>query len=212
MTIYLILGLASFIFILAYFIAAYLVFKKNNKGDKFSLRNHFPYEISPKKGSPYFYINILLLLPCLLLLTSLVYFTANQFNILHLLGAICALLCGFSIFFVHFIPMKYLREHCYIAITLIVSTLLLNVLILYKGIRLYQIANELIYLVPIIFGGIVTAISLLLIFFPSIFDLSLDKDAYGNPIRKKTYPLAIAEWTMILIAVLTPLMLMFIYK
>lgn len=209
MTIYIILASLSFIFLSSYVIFSLYLYKKEEQ-EKFSIKNIFPFEVAPKRNNKHFYINTLLWMSLLTFFLGFLYFAIKHFNILFVFTAISALFIAISVLFINILPLNYLREHLYASLGLIIGSALLNALLVTYEIRLFRVSQDYLLLLPLINSGLCLVTSLVSIFFPRLFFLDNELDAYGNPVRRKMYPLALFEWILTFLMVFASIPLIFI--
>lgn len=190
---------AASIFFLGVFLAFSLSMYFKREKEHYDFRNHFCFEILPDKHDPNFMISIIA--PTVFLLSvvaNFIYFAISDFGVMNVVIAFISLLLAFSIGVLFILPLSKLKERSIFSIMLIVLVAAINALLFYEEtfyIKAYQ--DNLIYL-PIIINGLLLIVAVIVIFFPRLFDLGVDKDESGVSIRKKMYPLAFLEWILIL--------------
>lgn len=191
-----------------YLIFSFTIYKKKTN-ENFSIRNHFPFEIKQAKGSPTFFVNMFGLIASILFLANFVFFFFKYTNFLHGVILFSALLAALSMVMVFVFNTYRLRTHCTFGIILIVSSFILNALLINQEIAHFRaIQNPLIF-IPMAINVLVAAISGIGLFAPNLFDFSMLKSENGELFRPKTFILALVEWLLIIGLFLTQISLIF---
>ena len=194
---YTLVGLLSLtiICLASYLFSINLLYKKKNKR-AINIKNYFGYEIVPQKGENTFFINVLLLIAMLSFLTATILNVVTHFGAFNLVISIASLLLVFILVALPFIDLKYLKEHLYLDIGMVVLFFLINGLLTYSS---YQMCKVYDYkningIIALVISATMLIVSLVFFINPKLFNLSGDKHEDGTVTRPKVIHLALVEW------------------
>jgi len=193
----------SILSLVSYYFSINLLYKKNYKRS-INIKNQFSYEVVPQKGENQFFINVLLVVSLLAFLASTIMVVVNFFGVADLVISIASLFLAFVVIALPFINIKYLKEHLYLDIAMVVLFFLINGLLTYLSYSMCKIYD---YKNTTGIAALVISALLLLtafIFFinPKLFNLKGEEQEDGTVRRPKVIHLALVEW---LVMFLTPL-------
>lgn len=196
----------SFLFIIIYIIIE-LVFYKRINNEKYSFKNHFPFELMIKNRK-YFANSAFLFASIGCFVANFLINTVKNQNPNNLVIALASVFVGISIIFISFLPLSKLKEHFLFSLLVMAGTALISGMNLLSETRIYKIDSQLIYLVPIIINLLILLISLLVMLNPKLFNLNMSKDEEGKLFRPSILIPAISEWIMMFIFLFTQIHLL----
>ena len=197
----------------AFFELSYLFFiqflykAKNKKVAR--IANTFLYEITPKFYEKTSFINYILIFGVLVLLFPFIYLLIERVNTYSVTLFIIETILIFCLICIPFIGLDKLREHLFLDLGAIVASLALTGMESFYTFQLYRLYRDNYQLAAMIVSLVLFVFVLALIINPKLFDLKNDMDEQGNPSRKKIIYLALSEWLLYPIAILSliPLLL-----
>ena len=194
---YIVFFAASLVFLFAYVFSTLLIFNKDNKGEPFSFRNHFAYELWIKRDKKEVVLNLLLLLSVGLFALTFILFAVKNFSVINLVSAIFATVIAFSVVVLFYLPLNKLRERCIFSILFAVFTTMLNGLIIFNSVNMMNQLEEKLILIPIVVSAIIVIIGIFTIFNPHLFNFDMQRNEDGTLQRPKYITLAFFEWLII---------------
>ena len=187
--------LVGVIFDLSYFFFIQFIQKRINKKTA-KIANTFLYEITPKFSESTSFVNYVLLFGIAVTIFPFIYYLIYNFNNYSLGMAIAAILLAFCLCCIPFIGLNKLREHLYLDVgAIVLLAALIGVESLYM-VSLYRLYRGIYQLIAMIVALVLFASVLVLIINPKLFDLKNEMDEEGNPKRKRIIFLALSEWLL----------------
>ena len=201
--------LISFIFEGTYFFfLQYLQKAKNKKTAR--IANTFLFEITPKFSEKTSFVNYVLLFGVAVSLFPFIYYLTENVQTYSVTIMIIAVLLIFSLACIPFIGLDKLREHLMLDVFALVLLIGLSAMEAFYSFQLYRLYLDEYQLASAIVSLVLLVFVLVLIINPKLFDLNNEMDESGNPRRKKIIYLALTEWLLYPISILTliPLLLL----
>lgn len=201
--------LISFIFEGTYFFfLQYLQKVKNKKTAR--IANTFLFEITPRFSEKTSFVNYVLLFGVAVSLFPFIYYLTENVQTYSVTIMIIAILLIFSLACIPFIGLDKLREHLMLDVFALVLLIGLSGMEAFYSFQLYRLYLDEYQLASAIVSLVLLVLVLVLIINPKLFDLNNEMDENGNPRRKKVIYLALTEWLLYPISILTliPLLLL----
>ena len=201
--------LISFIFEGTYFFfLQYLQKVKNKKTAR--IANTFLFEITPRFSEKTSFVNYVLLFGVAVSLFPFIYYLTYNIQTYSVTIMIIAVLLIFSLACIPFIGLDKLREHLMLDVFALVLLIGLSGMEAFYSFQLYRLYLDEYQLASAIVALFLLVLVLVLIINPRLFDLNNEMDENGNPRRKKVIYLALTEWLLYPISILTliPLLLL----
>jgi hypothetical protein len=210
---YLLIGLLalSFFSTMSYYFAINLLNRKFDKKN-INYKNTFPFEVVPQFKTDNFFINILLFISLASTLTGAIIFASKYLEVMPVIMAVITLLLVAVIAALPFINIKFLKEHLYLSLALVVLFFALSGFLMYISFSITKLFDykNVTSIIAMVVSGVLLLISLFFIFNPKLFNLNNEVKEDGEMIRPKVFYLALAEWCIPLLSPLTlvPLILL----
>lgn len=199
----------SFLFEFSYFFFVQYIQKVRNKKIA-RIANTFLYEITPRFNEKTSFINYVLLFGIIVSLFPFIYYIVYTRNTYSVTVMVIAIALMFALAAIPFIGLDKLREHLFLDVGALV---LLNALFgmeAFYGFQMYRLYLDNYALASMIVALVLFAFALAMIINPKLFDLKNEMDEQGNPSRKKVIYLALSEWMLYPLSILSlvPLLLL----
>ena len=192
----------SIVFEGTYFFFLQYLQKANNKKPA-RIANTFLYEITPKFSKKTSFINYLLLFGVAVSLFPFIYYLAYNVQTYAVTIMIIAVLLIFTLACIPFIGLNKLREHLFLDVCSLILLVGLAGIEGYYSFQLYRLYRDPYQLAALIVSAVLFLFVLIMIINPKLFDLKNDMDEKGNPTRKKVIYLALSEWLLYPLSILT---------
>lgn len=198
--IYILVAIFSFsIFTLLAYLFAINVLSKKKNNKLINMRNEFPFEVAPPLKSERAFLNVLLFSSFGGLIVSYILFAVKYLNFLPVFLVVLVTLLAFCLCAIPFIYIRYLREHLYLDIAIVAIFFFISGLLSYFSFSVMKLTNFtnpnpiISFVMSILF--LIT--SLLFVLNPRLFNLNNEVNEESNT-RRKTIPLCVCEWTILL--------------
>ena len=199
----------SFLLEFSYFFFIQYIQKVSNKKVA-RIANTFLYEITPKFYEKTSFINYVLLFGIIVSLFPFIYYIVYTLNAYSVSMTIIAIILMFALATIPFLGLDKLREHLFLDIVALVLLIALFGLEAFYGFQTYRLYINYYALAAMIVALLLFAFVLLMTINPKLFDLKNDIDEQGNSHRKKIIYLALTEWMLYPLSILSlvPLLLL----
>ena len=167
------------------------------------LANTFPFEITPKFNEKTSFINYVFLFGLAVSLFPFIYYLTQNVHSYSISLMILAVLLIVALAIIPFIGLDKLREHLILDVSALILLVSLYAMEALYAHHLYKLSNYNLELAAMIVAIVFAVIVLVLIINPKLFDLKNNVDEQGNPTRKKVIFLAVTEWLLYPLSILT---------
>lgn len=189
--------IVSFLFEGAFYLTLGMIYQSIEK-KRFNILNTFIFETTPRFKEKNSAINYLFLFAMLVNLFPFIFYAARNLNSYSVSIMILSVLSLFCLACIPFIPFNKLREHFYLDLGAIVTTLAVFGLEAFYCYYLYHNFLNNFALAGMIIAIVFAALLLIAIFNPKLFDLTNKQNEDGTYSRKKFIFLAFTEWMIYL--------------
>lgn len=197
MIIYLILGLISLLFFIAYLSFSSVIYFKEKK-EKYFFRNHFPYEMRINKDRPYALANLFLIISLLFYVTNNLYFAINDFSVNTAFLAFYSLIAAISTIFVFYTKPYNIRNFLFLGVIISILTALSNFQFVFIILNDINFKESVLYIPSLILSICLGIVSLIGSFFIRLDDLKMNKED-KEIVRPNKINMAVYEWIIIFI-------------
>ena len=200
--------IVSFLFEGTFFLSLAMIYQSIEK-KVLRITNTFIFETAPGFKEKNSFLNYFFFFSLLVWFFPFVYFASSGVNTYSVTMMVLALLSGFCLASLPFVPLNKLREHFYLDLGAIVALLALFAIEAFYGYHLYHYYTNTHGLIGMIVSIVLGAFVLVPVCNPKLFDLKNNQNEDGTYSRKKFIFLAFTEWMLypLSILVLLPLFL-----
>lgn len=186
----------------AFFLSLAMIYQSVEK-KALRVLNTFIFETTPGFKEKNSYVNYLLFFALLMFVFPFIYYAANNLNGYSVTTMILVVISAFSLAALPFIPLNKLREHFYLDLGALVTTLAVFGIEAFHCYHIYSTYLNNYALIGMIIAIVLGSFLLVPVFNPKLFDLKNNQNEDGTYSRKKFIFLAFTEWLLYPIALLS---------